>query len=606
MKKRAVLYTRVSTNKEEQELSLKNQESYYEEWCKKNNYELVDIYAEKGLSGTNARRPEFIKMLVDAGLNYIKKDNSYDWFEKSDREPKFDLIITKDISRFSRSGTLGISVIEYLRDIGVYINFENNGLVTDSEEWYTRTNLLLIFAQSESENTSRRIKFTKKYNADKGKYSPARLPYGYKRDTDNKIVVDDEQRKIVEKIFNEFMEAGSKLLTQRLNEMNIPTQQGNKWSGDKILRIIKNKIYTGTAVVNRTTKKNVTDTKRQALHEDEWIEIPNAVPPIIEVEMWEQANKIRESRINKSTKKGRKPAVNDIYYGKLYCEKCGSRFVRHIGAKEKTTYICWNRRNGQGCDVRGISISNVNEAFDRIGVSSLIDGIANYTGYTRLMERIEAETANLNNRRNEVTVKIEQLEIENNTIKQAIKQQLAGGTQGVIDMFVADIEKNIEQIKEHESQIEKINIDSISKLREKVEQKRVLIEEIHSGTRIKKAEKLKLLKEIVVGDYEIKVSFSFPNYEEEILEFNSLFPMAEIHSVTFHKFEEHFRRTHKEAREFWQGVDDSKIDFYNHPNYYNVDGNYFIESGGTYFVSGKNLSKEAIEAERLLEESSKN
>lgn len=602
MGKRAVLYTRVSTNKKEQEKSLDIQENQYKDYCERKGYELIKIYKDVG-TGTSVReRPDFIQMMLDAGLDYEENNNATDIFRTNDnKEPKFDLIIVKDASRFSRNTEIGISTVNRLKDKEVAVIFENADLKSTDASAKQLMHTLFSIAEIESENMSKRIKFSKKYNAENKIYNPARLPYGYERNEKNEIVVNPEQRKIVELIYNNYPQQGSHILSQILNETNVPTQQGNKWSNDKITRIIRNKIYTGTAVVNRSSKKNVTDTKRYDVPEDEWIPIPNAVPPIISIEQWEEANKIRESRINKSTKKGRKPSVNDIYYSKIYCENCGSRFVRHIGVKDKINYMCQNRRKAQGCTVRGISISNVSEVFDGTAISSLMDGMANHAGYNELIKRIETEKSNLDIRRNALIVKIEKLEEEKEVIVDSFENKLAGASKHVVASLSERLDKKVVEINELESQKEKININSIIKLREKVEGKKLLIEGIRYGKAITKAEKLELLKQIVVGDYEIAISFSFPNFEDEILEFNSIFPMAEIQSVKAYEFRNTQRRNHKEARGYWADVDESRMDY--HDFYHS--GNEYLDSEGDYWVNGRNVGKDAIEMEKILDSTNK-
>ena len=584
--KKAVLYTRVSTDKDEQKSSLENQREMYKDYCSRNNYELIDIYADVG-TGTNVRRrPDFIRMITDAGLDHVKSDRGYDEFTMSNRKPKFNYIIVKDAPRFSRNQHIGLLTLEYLRNKGVYVIFENVGLNTESQDWHERATMMFMMAQTESKNMGQRISFTKKFNAERGVYNPAVLPYGYLRDEDNNFIIDEQQAWIVQVIFRLFERKGGLRISRFLNQRNIPTQRGKKWSSDKIIRIIKNTAYYGSPTVNRSVKINITDTHRTDRPKSEHIEIKDALPPIVSKEVWDNCNRMIAKRTNKAANRGKRPAINDIYHEKLYCQLCGSRFVRHVGHKDKINYMCQNRRKGQGCKVRGISINNIDRMFNSVGTSDLIDDMGNYIGYKKLINRIDLEKTSLTESRNNLTFKIKNLEEDNANILNGIKEQFKGGSQSVIQMLTKNIEENEKLIKELESQRNNLNIVSLNELEDKVKEKRQLIEEIQLNHEISKDEKLKLLDKVIVGDYECIINFNFPDFKEEILEFNSIFPMSEIESVSSYQFKEHFRRDHKDARKYWEIVDESNREL----------------EEGSFYVTSENIGAAAIETEKILDE----
>src|SRR4051812_13455769 len=97
------VYTRISTKHEEQLTSMENQKKVYSEYCVKNGYNLVKLYSDEGLSATSPKRREYLEMIRDAGLDYFtdKDSNEILYFKESNREPKFEMIITKDVSRFA-------------------------------------------------------------------------------------------------------------------------------------------------------------------------------------------------------------------------------------------------------------------------------------------------------------------------------------------------------------------------------------------------------------------------------------------------------------------------------------------------------------------------
>ncbi|MDJ0332286.1 recombinase family protein [Planococcus sp. S3-L1] len=551
MSKKVVLYTRVSTNKEEQKKSIANQEERYIDYCNSRGYDLINIYADEGLTGTNARRIKFKEMLLDAGLDYERNDLGTDIFRVSKRKPKFDYILVKDATRFSRSTEIGISVVGLLRRNGVYVIFENSGFTTDAEDWDFRTGLLFTIAQTESSNMSKRIKFSKRHNAEKGKYAPARVPYGYTRNEKNEIVIHKEQAETVKYVFERYLDVGGSIISQELNIKGVLSQTGKLWTDDKVTRIIHNRIYTGTAIVGKSYKQNVTDTQRSKNSVDQYIEIPNAVEPIITIEQYEEANLIREKRVNKNKKVGRKPARNDIYNEKLFCSNCGSRFVRHQGFGGKTNYICQNRRKGLGCRVRGISIQNLNNSLAEVDLKYLSNAMGDSFYYKELLNLLANQKLKLANTKLDIRKQIDVLEDEIETISD--KFAFLKDTDKMHARLVKKVEDRENQITELNQQFGKLNIESIEYILDRVEEKKMMIELLSTSKSIIVEDKLKLLHRIEIGDYELGFRFAIPSFEEEVDLYNKLFPMSPINlAIPFKPFTASFRRNHKSAREYWE------------------------------------------------------
>lgn len=555
MKKRAVLYTRVSTNKEEQKKSMINQREFYEEYCERRGYELVGIYPEEGRTGTNSRRPQFTKLLFDGGVDFEQNQRGNDIFYESDRNPLFDIIIVKDVTRWSRNTTDGKTAVERLLAKGVNIVFENSGVTTFDDNWNMSLSMLFTMAQNESHNMSKRIKFSKQHSARRGRYAPSRVPYGYIKDKDGEITVSDPQAKVVKMIFDRYMEVGSSIISSELNEMNIPTQQNNKWTPDKVTRIIQNKIYTGTATVGKSQKINVTDTRRRKTEKDKYIEIPNAVDPIISLGIFEKANTIRESRINKNKKVGRKPARNDIYNEKLICDNCGSRFVRHTGNGGKITYICQNRRKGLGCKIRGIAISNLNRNLEDVDLATLRNGMGDSSYYNELKLKLHEQKIQLDNIKEGIRNEIEAAEIEAEEITDKYLSLPSGNKMKArLEKRVEEKEKEIEALQ---SKLAKMNFETIEILNDQVESKKKMIETIFKKHIKTDEDKVSMLHHIKVGEYELEYVFAIPSFEEEVEAYNKLFGMNPIKtSIPFRPFTNHFRRTHKEAKEMWDAIDE--------------------------------------------------
>lgn len=555
MKKRAVLYTRVSTNKDEQKKSMVNQREFYEEYCEKRGYELVAIYPEEGRTGTNSRRPQFKKLLFDGGVDFEQNQRGNDIFYESDRKPQFDIVIVKDVTRWSRNSTDGKTAIERLMAKGVHTVFENSGVSTFDNNWEMNLSLLFTMAQNESHNMGKRIKFSKQHSAKRGRYAPSRIPYGYERDEHKSIKINEPQAKVVRLIFERYLEVGSSIIANELNEMNIPTQLNHKWTPDKITRIISNKIYTGTATLSKTQKVNVTDTKRKKNDKEDHIEIPNAVDPIITLAVYENANLVKESRINKNKKVGRKPARNDRYHEKLICGNCGSSFVRHKGNGGKITYICQKRRKGLGCKIRGISISNLDKNLSEVEVSSIRNGMGESSYYNELIKKLKEQKIHLDNIKSDINKEIEEANIEAESITD--KYLSLPSSNKMRERLEKRVEEKDQEIEALYSKLAKMNFETIELLEEKVEAKKSMINTIFKKDIKSDEDKVKLLHHVKVGEYELDYVFAIPSFEEEVEEYNKLFTMNPIKtSIPFKPFSNYFRRNHLAAREMWKAIDE--------------------------------------------------
>ncbi|MBW7649775.1 recombinase family protein [Anoxybacillus sp. ST4] len=366
---KVAIYTRVSTDHEEQLSSLKNQEEYYRNYCNERGYEIYKIYADEGFSGVNIKREQFLQMLYEAGLDVHVKKNGQIEFEISERKPKFRMIITKDVSRFARNIN-AIEIARTLKKNNVHIFFENANLDTKMDDWEFRLGLFLLFSQQESIDRSKKVRFGKLQKAKKGKYVMPVPLFGYEYDADKgKYVVNEEEAEIVKEIFKMYTEqnVGTRTIAHELNQRGIKTRRGKKWDGTAVKRLLINEKYIGQVILNRYTKPDVTYLGRKIeRNPSEWIIFDNAIPPIIDKETFEKAQEILEQRVRElpdGTKKGSK-IVKNIFHKKLICAKCGAYFTRVTSTKERKklntkivecNYFCRNRRIRGICDMKGIS-----------------------------------------------------------------------------------------------------------------------------------------------------------------------------------------------------------------------------------------------------------
>ena len=181
---RVTYYTRVSTDSDVQLNSLNNQTDYYINFIKsKDCWTLVDGYIEEGVSGVSVdKRISFKKMIKDAKLN------------------KFDLIITKEVSRFARDLEDSIHYIRELKLCGVGVFFENQNINTFDDSSDLILNIMFNLAQDESKKLSSRVKFGHKQAMSKGHVLGSSNITGYKKNN-CKLVIIEEEAKFVRKIF---------------------------------------------------------------------------------------------------------------------------------------------------------------------------------------------------------------------------------------------------------------------------------------------------------------------------------------------------------------------------------------------------------------------
>lgn len=519
MGKVMVIYTRVSTNKEEQKLSLEIQEEYYKDYAKKNLNILHHIYFDQGLSGTNARRPQFKQMLYDAGLDYIKNDSGSDQFNKSSRTPKFELIVVKDVSRFARNTVQGLDIVNNLRAKGVEVMFENAGISSFDSNADFVLPILFSMAENESRNTSKKVSFTKLYQAKNKIYKPAIVPFGFKRAEDKTLIIDEFEAEVVRWIFGRFTVVGAKTIAMELNKQGLNTRHNKKFATTTINRMIRNPIYYGDVLYNKRSKKNITDTKLTKNEAEDMIMITNAVPPIIDRELWDECNRFADKRTNTRTKRGRKPAINDVFFQKLYCLKCGSSLTRHMTTgRQKINYICITRRVKGSCDSRSISFNQLRKAMEDIKIDHVLNLLNNNQDYKELKTAILKIKSDMTERKTELKNKIDELEKLNKSATNMMIQMFS--TENDSDMVATireTIEERTQEIKVLKYQDAQLNLDYIQEFEIEVNEKYELVRSFMGRQTNTFEEKIELLEKVIVDDHILTFHFTTANFKSELI-----------------------------------------------------------------------------------------
>lgn len=227
---RIAAYCRVSTDHEDQLNSLENQREFFAEYARKNGHQLIHVYADEGITGTSLKkRTEFKRLMADAELN------------------AFDMVVVKDVSRFARNTVDFLQNVRQLKARGINTIFITTNMDSLGDSEFILT-IFSAMAQEESANLSKRVKFGKRINAEKGRV-PKHV-YGYNRIDNFTLEINPFEADVVRRIYHMYTEegVGARRIAIALNNENIPTKFGGKWDSTGIRRILKNTIYCGKYV----------------------------------------------------------------------------------------------------------------------------------------------------------------------------------------------------------------------------------------------------------------------------------------------------------------------------------------------------------------------
>jgi site-specific DNA recombinase len=338
---RAAICVRVSTKKEEQESSLVNQRQYFEDYVKNKGWDIYDFYIEVE-SGTKKNRKTMERLIADA------------------KQKKFDIILSKELSRLARNQSLALDIKEVIENYRIHLITMDGAIDTTTGN----TSMFGLFAwiyEQEAQRTSERIKAALGTMAKKGMFKGSNAPYGYKVMDGKLLVSDDGTPEFVKMIFNMYLEGnGFDAIARKLyNEgVKTPSQVAGKknqtslWHGSSVRKILENPHYAGNLVQNRSSTISVTNKKRNLNTEDRYIVVENTHEAIISKEMFESVQALIESRRKKSVDNpevSSRPHENvHLFTGVIFCEDCGTGF--HY-KKNRRGYICgrYNKHGRKAC-----------------------------------------------------------------------------------------------------------------------------------------------------------------------------------------------------------------------------------------------------------------
>ena len=342
---RVTFYARVSSESDEQLNSLGNQITYYEDLIKKNaRWTFVPGYIDEGLSAaTTKKRENFNRMIDDAA------------------QGKFDLIITKEISRFARNTLDSIQFTRQLLASGVGVFFQNDNINTLDEDSELRLSIMSSIAQDELRKLSSRVKFGHQ-QAIRGKVvlGNSRI-FGYVKDG-GRLVIDETEAPMVRELFALYAtgEYSMKQLESLFWEKGYRNHNGRKIAHSTLSGLISNPKYKGYYVGNKVKVVDLFTKKQKFLPPEEWVmfrdETGQIVPAIVSEEVWEQANAVLKKR--SEDVKNRQGICNhaNLLTGKLCCTHCGAAYYRRDSVDrhgvKNSKWVCSGKlKNGaDSCD----------------------------------------------------------------------------------------------------------------------------------------------------------------------------------------------------------------------------------------------------------------
>lgn len=321
-------YCRVSTERDAQLNSLENQKLFFQQYIHTQpDWALYQIYADEGISGTGTRRRQgFLTMLSEA------------------KQQKFQILLTKEISRFARNTLDSIYYTRLLKQWGVGVIFLTDNINTLDPDAELRLTIMASIAQEESRKTSERVKWGQRRQMEKGTVFGHSL-LGY-RLLGGRLEVVAEQAEIVRQIFEKFVteQKGAYTIAKELTAAGVPTPGGGKvWSHSVILKILKNQKYAGDLVQKKTyTPDYLTHKKEINRGAEPLVILKNHHPPIIPPAVFAQAQQLLAQRQNYKKAEQYRYSHAYCFSGKIRCAGCGSHFSARAKQKAGKTYLYWH------------------------------------------------------------------------------------------------------------------------------------------------------------------------------------------------------------------------------------------------------------------------
>ena len=458
---RECAYVRVSTELLEQDSSYNNQEQMYRDKG------IQHIYKDKE-SGTSINRTQFIQMLEDCGLEVrlIKTSSTKDKLVvlPTDRPSKYDKIYCKSISRFSRDTSSAIEIIRLLKNNKTYCFFEQEGIDSSDTSSDFLLGIMLSISESESKNTSMRVKKGNQITAKNGVFRGHNIiGYNYDKLTKSITICDDEAN-IVRLIFSLRLEGrGARVIANIINEKGYRTKLGKEFSSNTVLNILQNKTYCGYSRRNTYQNDGFGDmTKRVKQPKSEHILVRNKeIPIIITEEVFERVQNLINQSKNQYKNIGKNKSKNNLI-GKIKCSKCEKNYI-----KVNNYYKCItkHKQGKKKCSNRDILVEDLDKVINHhvkvfkdkahvnLNVVNItLDGcisVANSKRDNNTTELLEANIQAIKGHRERINKLLDMLLDGNASSNDVIKEKI-----DTINQQIDKIEKDNEILRQGESYID--------------------------------------------------------------------------------------------------------------------------------------------------------
>jgi site-specific DNA recombinase len=448
--KRAAIYARVSTEKQEKEKTIESQLADLREACKRDGVKIVKEYIDNGFSGATLARPALDRLRDDASKGI------------------FNVVYIHSPDRLARKYVYQAIVVEELKKKGIEMVFLNKPL-TDSPEDQLLLGVQGVIAEYEKAKFAERSRRGRLYKAKMGRIVGNIAPFGYRYLKDEQrngcYVIDEDEARIVKLIFDLYIKLGSvRAVAKELTRMGIKPRQGVHWRQSTLHRILRNETYIGTTYYNKTcsiepakSKKYVRRPKSSHKFREKVEWIPIKVPPILDEETFKTVQELLKRNSKIHIRSSRKYLLS----GLIECGYCGANYSGDI-CHGYRFYRCNNRHRrfplSRNCNARMISADKIENSIWNAIVQAVMKPhvLIPYTlGLTsnvkKLKENLEEERLKLKQEKNALEIKKDRI-IELYTDGTITKEQLTHkmeeykGKEGEIEEKLKDVEAKLNQI----------------------------------------------------------------------------------------------------------------------------------------------------------------
>lgn len=337
---RVAAYTRVSSDSEDQLNSFAAQNRYYTELISsKAEWRMVDIYADEGITGTSvAKRDDFQRMMADCRRGLI------------------DQILVKSISRFARNTKDCLQNIRELKELGVNVRFEREGIDTVNVSSELITAIYAAFAQKESESISGNMQWSYQRRMESGEFNTCKAPWGFRLDG-RKLKICEPEADIVQRIFREYL--SGKNPQEIADDLNASCLTERVWNYKAVDYILQNERYAGNALLQKRYTPDMLSRQQKTNHgEREMYFVPGSNDAIISPEIFKRAQGLRQKR-----SLGKAPVHSEII-SQIRCI-CGARMrFKNVNSK---WYLCCTSHDTKGdCLITPIRETQIHASFCRL------------------------------------------------------------------------------------------------------------------------------------------------------------------------------------------------------------------------------------------------